>query len=161
MEALRASDFHQTHGYDSPHDLHRVVATKRWTYLPIGRTGSRDRDCSLTGSAIGRRRQDVQEPTIVVRSSRDQTTITARSSRDHTSFVGESSPVDRQAIDEGSGPQSWRKSWLFGSQNEAKLMPIRRGIEATIYAHGIAPLTPSNRLHDRLHCPRSSCQFLS
>ena len=36
--------------------------------------------------------------------------------------------------------------------SEAKLKlnspPIRRGIEATIYAHGIAPSTPSNCLHD-------------
>ena len=167
IDANGASDFHQMHGYDSPHDLHQAVAIKRWTHLMIGRTGSRDRDRPLTGSAIGQCRQDVEEPTIVVQSSRDRAAIAARSSRDRTSLVVESSPIDRQAIDEGSGPRSWpdrgaivarswRKSWLFGRQIQAKLTPIRCGIEATIYAHGIAPSTPSNRLHDRLHRPRFS-----
>ena len=104
------------------------------------------------------------------RSRSDRAMIAVRSSRDRISFLGESSPIDRQAIDEGSGPRSWpdrgpimarswRKSWLFGSQIEAKFTPICRGIEATIYAHGIAPSMPSNHLHDRLHCPRFRANF--
>ena len=41
------------------------------------------------------------------RSRSDRAAIAARSSRNHSIFVGESSLVDRQAIDEGTGPRSW------------------------------------------------------
>ena len=43
------------------------------------------------------------------------------------------------------------RSWCF---LEAKWKLKCRGIEATIYANGIAPSTPLNRSHDRFNCPR-------
>ena len=84
-------------------------------------------------------------------------------------FVGESFPDDQHVIDEGSGPRSWpdhgpivARSWPDRGGNygdvEAKLMPwsspIRRDIEGTIPAHGIALTKPQPTLHDRLHHPR-------
>ena len=115
VNASGASDFHQTDGYDSPHDLHRAVAIKRWTHLTIGRTGLRDRDRPLTGSAIGRRRQDVGEPTIAVRSSRDR-----------TSFVGESSPGDRRRIRTTIVARYWPDRGGNRGYLEAKLKPNSR-----------------------------------
>ena len=119
---------------------------------------------------IGRHRQDVKEPKIAVRSSRD-----------HTSFVGgSSSSIGRRSTkdqDHDRGPiaaRSWRdrdpivaRSWPDRGGNrgdlEAKLKPwpspICRGIEATIHAQGIAPSTSSNRLHNHLNCPPSSGQI--
>ena len=73
---------------------------------------------------------------------------------DHGSIVARSQPDLGTIV-----ARSWRKSQLFGSQIQAKLTPIRLVIEATIYAHGIAPLMPSNRLHDCVSRPRSSGQF--
>ena len=95
---------------DSPHDCDALDQTNRdrssnWSIIgwlavdsPYDRSAldQINRDRSSNWSIIGRRRQDVEEPTIAVRSSRDR-----------TSFVGESSPIDRQAIDEGSRPRSW------------------------------------------------------
>ena len=98
VDASGASDFDQMHVYDSSHDLHRAVTIKRWTHLTIGRTESRDRDHPLTGSAIGWRRQDVEEPTIAVRSSRDCAAIKPRSHFFRWGIVSSRSAGDRRRI---------------------------------------------------------------
>ena len=98
---------------------------------------------------------------IEPRSRRDRAAITLLSLGNHLQSIGRQSTKDQDHDRRAIVARSWRKSWLFGSQIKAKLTPIRRGIEATIYAHGIARSTPSNRLHDRLHCPRSLGQFPS
>ena len=101
---------------------------------------------------------------IEPRSRRNRAAIVAQSSRNHSSFVGNSSLVDRQAIDEGTGPRSWpdrgpivARSWPDRGRNcgdlEAKLKPwsspIRRDIEATIHAHEIALRKPQPTLTTR------------
>ena len=68
------------------------------------------------------------------RSRSDRAVIAVRSSRDRSSFLAESCPIDRQAIDEGSGPRLWpdrgpivARSWPDRGGNsgylEAKLKP--------------------------------------
>ena len=79
------------------------------------------------------------------RSRPDRTAIAERSNRDRGDFAVESSPVEQTVIDEALTPRStpdpdpivtrsWRKSWQTWSEIEAKLKPIRRGIEATTHA---------------------------
>ena len=95
----------------------------------------------------------MEEPTIAVRLSSDRAAIAARSSRNHSFFVGESSLVDRRRNGTTIVARSWpdrgaivARSWPDRGRNcgdlEEKLKPwsspIRRDIEATIHAHGIA-----------------------
>ena len=141
---------------DSPHDR--------------GALDQINRDRSSNGSIIGRRRQHVEELLIAARSSRDRGAIELQTHFFHCTTVSNRSASDRRRVQTTimarSRPDcgaivalSWRKSRLLGSQIEAKFPPVRRGIEATIYAHRIAPSTLSKRLHDRLHHPRFQAQF--
>ena len=58
------------------------------------------------------------------RSRSDRTTIPARSSRDRGTYDVESSPVDRQAIDEGSGPRSWPDRGPIAARSRPDRSPI-------------------------------------
>ena len=79
------------------------------------------------------------------RSRSDRAAIAARSSRDHTSFIGESSPVDRQAIDEGSGPRSSRDRGGDRGYLEAKLKPNSRRFVAELKPRSMPTESPAQR----------------
>ena len=145
VDASGASDFHQTHGYDSSHDLHRVVAIKRWTHLTIGRTASRDCHRPLTGSAIGRRRQDVEEPPITVQSSRDRAAIALLSLGNRLQSIGRRSMKD-QDHDHGSiAARSWRDRGGNRGYLEAKLKLNSRRFVAELKPRSMPTESPPRR----------------
>ena len=138
-----------------------------------------DRDLAIVTLQLPEARSDGVEglwknSTIATRSSRDRGAIEPRSRGLGRGIGADSFPIDRPVIDEALTPRStldrdpivarsWQKiaakTWQIGSEIEAKHKPIRRGIEATTQAQGIASTTTANRLHDRLHHPRFQAQF--
>ena len=90
----------------------------------------------------------------------DRSPIELRSRRDRGSLVMESSPRALNGIHRGLRSRFAHDRGLIGARSwcflDAKWKLNCYGIEATIYANGIAPSTPSNRSHDHFNCPRSS-----
>ena len=91
-----------------------------------------------------------------LRDSWKNSTIAARSSRDRGTYDVESSPVDRQAIDEGSGPRSWpdrgpivARSWPDRGRNhgylEAKLKPNSHRFVAELKPRSMPTESPPRR----------------
>ena len=92
--------------------LHRTVAIFIATFSPIERLAvdlhqNRGSGESRSFPHLNFNRTAYGTRGRTPRSRSDRTAITARSSRDLGTYDVESSPVNRQAIDEGSGPRSW------------------------------------------------------
>ena len=128
-----------------------------------------DHDPPVTWSSIGRRGGAVEElhdrGVIEPRSRRDRAAIEEILARAWRGFVSHRSASDRRSPNTTVGIRSRpdrgaivakiaAKTWQIWSEIEAKHELIRRGIEATTQAEGIASTTTANRLHDRLHHPR-------
>ena len=160
LDAFRASDLHRR-GTTRPDFSSHPGAT--WNAL--------DRRSSAP-LKLNRTARRIRERTP--RSQSDRNAIAARSSRDRCSSIVESrrrcTPHDSKECGFFFEAKFQRSCFLFEAKFKAivarslclleeKLEWICRGIEATIYAHGIAPSMPSNRFNDRFNCPRSSGQF--
>ena len=120
--------------------------------IPIGRmTTDGTRRSSVESSGAHDHHQETNRTAgVLSRRNHDQRTI--RDAICGSLTIEARSPYNLSPIAARSCP----RFRLFHFQFNAKIGRSRREIEAMILPKGIAPTTPSNRIHDCLNCLRSS-----